>query len=321
MKAPFPWFGGKSRVADDIWLAFGDVANFVEPFFGSGAVLLGRPNFSPDKKWTETVNDADGFVANFWRALKHDPEAVAFWADYPVNETDLHARHGWLINRRERLEWSLGDPDFYDPKIAGWWVWGLCSWIGSGWCSGSGPWRSNGVEIAQGNAGRGINRQLPHLGDAGKGINRAGNGITGMLCELSERLRHVRVCAGDWSRVLGDSPTIKHGITGVFLDPPYSAEADREMGLYATDCGDVAHAAREWAIANGDNPAFRIALCGYDTEHAMPADWVTLEWKAPGGYGSQGDGKGRANAGREVVWFSPYCHSMKTVDLFHAPQT
>ena len=41
LKAPFPWFGGKSRVADIVWDRFGDVANYVEPFFGSGAVLLG----------------------------------------------------------------------------------------------------------------------------------------------------------------------------------------------------------------------------------------------------------------------------------------
>jgi site-specific DNA-adenine methylase len=73
LKAPFPWFGGKSRVAHLVWDRFGDVANYVEPFFGSGAVLLCRPT-SPG---IETVNDLDCMVANFWRALQHDPEAVA----------------------------------------------------------------------------------------------------------------------------------------------------------------------------------------------------------------------------------------------------
>lgn len=77
LKAPFPWFGGKSRVAPQVWAAFGDVPNYVEPFFGSGAVLLGRPH----EPGIETVNDLDGFVANAWRALAHDPEEVAYWAD------------------------------------------------------------------------------------------------------------------------------------------------------------------------------------------------------------------------------------------------
>src|SRR5689334_19180994 len=43
LKAPFPWFGGKSRVASLVWERFGEVRNYVEPFAGSLAVLLGRP--------------------------------------------------------------------------------------------------------------------------------------------------------------------------------------------------------------------------------------------------------------------------------------
>jgi site-specific DNA-adenine methylase len=41
MMAPFPWFGGKSRAAKLIWSRLGDVPNYVEPFAGSLAVLLG----------------------------------------------------------------------------------------------------------------------------------------------------------------------------------------------------------------------------------------------------------------------------------------
>jgi len=85
LKAPFPWFGGKSRVAHLIWKHFGNVPNYVEPFAGSLAVLLGRP--TPAK--TETINDADCYLSNFWRALAHDPEGVAHYADWPVNECDL----------------------------------------------------------------------------------------------------------------------------------------------------------------------------------------------------------------------------------------
>ena len=85
LSAPFPWFGGKSRAASLIWERLGDVPNYVEPFFGSGAVLLNRPT----DPGIETVNDKDGFVANTWRAIAADPDAVAHWADWPVNENDL----------------------------------------------------------------------------------------------------------------------------------------------------------------------------------------------------------------------------------------
>lgn len=117
LQAPFPWFGGKSRAAELIWKRFGDVPNYVEPFAGSLAVLLGRPH---DAR-IETVNDKDGFVANFWRAIKDDPDAVAHHADWPVNENDQHARHVWLVGQRVSLTARLeGDPEYFDAKIAGW---------------------------------------------------------------------------------------------------------------------------------------------------------------------------------------------------------
>ena len=143
LKAPFPWHGGKSRVAHIVWPRFGDVLNYVEPFAGSLAVLLARP--FPVR--TETVNDADTYLSNFWRATVADPEAVAYWADYPVMEADLHARHLWLVNQAEFREKMMVDPEYYDAKIAGWWVWGLSAWIGSGWCATERVDRRSGIRL------------------------------------------------------------------------------------------------------------------------------------------------------------------------------
>ena len=304
LAAPFPWFGGKSRVAPLVWPRFGDVTNYVEPFYGSGAMLLARPD-----GWTgtETVNDMDGFICNFWRALQADPDGVAKWADWPVNENDQHARHLWLVHQRDSLNDCLaGNPAYFDIKIAGWWVWGICCWIGAGWCSGGGPWTADdaGKLVHLGGAGMGVNRQRVHLGNAGQGTNA---GLLEWMHALANRLRYVRVCCGDWSRVCGPTPTVKLGLTGVFLDPPYADTSGRQDDLYRVDDNAVAHAVREWAIAQGDDPRIRIALCGYDGEHAMPESWDAMPWKAHGGYGSQGDGSGRANAAREMVWFSPHC--------------
>jgi hypothetical protein len=134
LKTPWPYFGGKSRVADIVWARLGDVDNFIEPFCGSAAVLLRRPH--PSR--IETINDADCMVANFWRATQHNPERVAEFADGPVNEADLHARHKWLVLSDEAKTFRKrmrSEPDYYDPKFAGWWCWGLCCWIGGGWCT------------------------------------------------------------------------------------------------------------------------------------------------------------------------------------------
>lgn len=318
LKSPFPWFGGKSRVADLVWDRFGEVMNYVEPFFGSGAVLLGRPHEAK----TETINDLDCMVANFWRALQHDPHAVAYHADNPVNEADQHARHLWLCSQADFRETMKVDPEFYDVKIAGWWVWGQCIWIGAGWCAKQLP--------HLGTAGTGVHRKRLHLGNAGKacltelprkrpmlgghghgvGIHSdRGDDLAEYLRALAERLREVRVCCGDWSRVCGPSVTFKHGITGVFLDPPYTDEAGRAPDLYSEDSGTIGNDVRAWALEWGSHRDMRIALCGYEGEHDMPESWECVAWKAAGAYGSQSDdgGRGRANSERERIWFSPAC--------------
>ena len=304
LDTPFPYFGGKSKIADIVWKRLGDVPNYVEPFFGSGAVLLRRP-YVPK---IELVNDKDGMVSNFWRSVCQDPEQTAYHADWPVNECDLHARHAWLVGQKESLQSKLeGDPDYFDVKIAGWWAWGMSCWIGSGFCSGQGPWHVVGGKLINtNNDGNGICRKLVHLGDTGVGVNRiARPELLDWFTDLSNRLRHVRVCCGDWTRVLGPSPTFWLGLTGIFLDPPYSQKL-RDTTLYRIE-DDISAAVKGWAIANGNNPLLRIALCGYENEHEMPDSWDTYHWQTNGGYGLQGKGRGRENREKEVVWFSPHC--------------
>lgn len=142
----------------------------------------------------------------------------------------------------------------------------------------------------------------PHLGDAGRGLRD-------YFAALADRLRRVRVCCGDWSRVCGPTPTVKMGLTAVFLDPPYSDSAGREGDLYAVDSATIAHDVRAWCLDRGDDPKMRIALCGYAGEHEAleSAGWSVVAWKAKGGYGSQAESVGRANAARERIWFSPHC--------------
>lgn len=321
LKAPFPWFGGKSRAADLIWAALGDVDSYVEPFFGSGAVLLGRPSWHRGR--VETVNDKDAYLSNFWRAVSMDPDAVAAAADWPVSEADLTARHLWLLEHwsavTERLQC---DPLHYDARAAGWWVWGQCAWIGSGWCSGRGPWRAVDGVLSKGDAGRGINRQLPHLGNAGRGINRklphlgdAGRGeqIRAWMRDLQARLRDVRVCCGDWTRLVA-SPTVIFGparagadFAGVVLDPPYLDGFGSDDGSTYTGGGNVARDVEKWCRENGHREQLRIVLCGYAENYDLPG-WRVVPWKAAGGYGSQGeDNQAKANSAREMLWLSPAC--------------
>lgn len=420
-------------MASIVWQRFGNVATYNEPFAGSLAVLLERPT-APR---IETVNDLDCYLANFWRALQQDPDGVAKHADSPVNEADLHARHRWLVEvARPTAERVMREPEFFDVKVAGWWVWGQCLWIGSGWCqrpewrgrhsvgakakgvhtNGASHWKQrphlterqgiNKLSITEqyGRAGYGVNqkrrpqlsgeqgifvadlqrsaatrsgenpheqkkrphitdsrgvtqkfhmkrpmlrergtdgvayrrwqgggqgggsgvhapslsRQKPHLngdsGASGNGIHASGfeaktGGLYDYMRALAARLRRVRVCCGDWKRVLTPSVTTYIGVTGVFLDPPY--DHDLRERCYSED-HNISAEVREWALAHGDDPEMRIALCGYEGEHAMPESWECVKWKAHGGYSRSV--RGRANRERERIWFSPHC--LKPGSLF-----
>jgi DNA adenine methylase len=326
LKSPFPYFGGKSKVAPIVWQLLGDVPNYVEPFCGSAAVLLARP--AEHQAHIETVNDADGMIANFWRALSHAPNDVAQYADWPVNENDLHARHAWLVGQRESITARLeGDPEWFDAKVAGWWVWGMALWIGGGFCSGEGPWHVvDGKLVHLWHKGQGVNRQLVHLWHKGQGVNRQrvhlwhkGQGVNRKLVHLqsyfnalAERLRDVRVCCGDWSRVCGPTPTVSNGLTGVFLDPPYAYDTGRDPDCYTVDSANVANAVRAWCLERGNDSRMRIVLAGYDGEHndLEREGWRVVAWSGHGGYAGQRRYGVNTNRHKERLWASPHCQCL-----------
>ncbi len=312
LAAPFPYFGGKRRAAPLVWRALGDPAGYVEPFAGSAAVLLAR---TLKGRRVETLNDADGWLVNAWRAIRLAPDDVAEHAFGPVTEIDYHARLAWLQERRdaELVAWLEGNPEAHDPKAAGWWLYVLACGIGDPF--GPGPWRVVDGHLRDtrelphlGDAGQGVNRRLPHLGDAGKGVNRelphlgnAGQGaLTLYMRRLAERLSRVRITCGDWQRVVKPS-VLRSGSGGdggraVFLDPPYATSGD----LYAHR-EDVGEAVRTWCRTA--SPDLRIVLCGYDDEHDS-LGWRSIEGRSGGGagYSTRAD-----NGRRERLWLSPAC--------------
>ena len=323
--APFPYFGGKRRAASLIWAELGDPGGYVEPFAGSAAVLLARPTF--DGRRVETINDSDGWLVNTWRAIQFAPTEVARHAAGPVTEIDYHARLAWLQERRtpELASWLEGDPEAYDAKAAGWWLYVAACGIGDPW--GAGPWRVIDGHLTDtralphlGNAGRGVNRELPHLGDAGQGVNRelphlgnAGQGLVDYMHALADRLRRVRITCGDWGRVLKPSVTRAKaggdGALAVLLDPPYATSGDLYAGTTDTS---VAEQVRAWCItAPGD---LRIVLCGYESEHdeLLAHGWDVIDGKAGGGAGYSTNA---ASGRRERLWTSPACLGMHRQDV------
>ena len=301
-KAPFPWFGGKSKAAELIWSRLeSDCRNYVEPFLGSAAVFLGRPT---DFSGWVTLNDLDGHIVNFWRSVKFSPDKTALAAANPVFEADLHARHLKLVGNESRLAARLmADPQYHEPELAGWWAWGACVWIGGEWCSGKGPWHAEpdkeGIDsFTKGTGGTGVNRQLPHLGDGGTGVTEQKlEWVRQWFVELQDNFREARIACGSWDRIMSPLTITRNGVCGVVLDPPYS----QTDSVYSKDSSTVSGDVRKWCIENGDNTKLRIALCGHAGEHEQleSMGWKVETWAKGGGYQGADD--------RERIWFSPHC--------------
>ena len=382
-KVPFPYFGGKRDAAPLIWRALGDPAHYVEPFCGSLVTLLLRPHEANRTYFSETVNDKDGLLVNAWRAMQRAPDALAEVVSWPVTELDLIARHLACVTwgERDRL---AADPEYYDTTIAGYWLYGICAWIGAGWASGDGAWivgadgritkrstsepgvsrqrphlANNGMGVHHaGLREPGVSRQLPHLTSNGSGVHHAGLREPGVSRQrphlsddgrgvhrpqlrepgvwheddfhplvmpelaawfrfLSARLRHVRIVNGDWQRACtsGAVQTLPvrqgKGVAGIFLDPPYGADASRSANLYAHDSLAVASEVRAWCIANGGNPRYRIVLAGFAGEgHEVLCDhgWHETTWYQSGWLkGGMAQQSGASQQDRERLWLSPAC--------------
>lgn len=72
MKAIMKYPGSKWSITKRIINLFPEHHSYLEPFFGSGAVLFNKPRSN-----IETVNDLDGNVVNLFEWIRKDPERLA----------------------------------------------------------------------------------------------------------------------------------------------------------------------------------------------------------------------------------------------------
>ena len=293
LTAPFPYFGGKSGWAQQVWQRLGTPDIYSEPFAGSLALLLACP--TPAR--LEVVCDTDGLICNFWRAVSRDPEAVAKWADWPTIHHDLLARHKWLqawVVSKSGL--VSDDADYFDAKAAGWWVWGVSNWFGSGWC-------------APGNK----STQVPYMhtrdfgaqGIAKRRVNKPHDTVLDWMSALCKRLENAVILNRDWRT--GVSPaTLKHKaadsvIRAIVLDPPYQGTAGARR-MYKSDTdgspADPAQEAYDWAVAHGEQ--YRIVYFCEAQDYPVPQGWA-METK--GLKGRRTDKRGAT----DCAIFSPAC--------------
>lgn len=220
---------------------------YYEPFAGSLAVLLRRPN----PRGAEYVGDSDAFVANFWRALSHDPDGVRQHVRTPMIEAEFHARAAWLMGEGAKVAHAIHeDPLWFDSQIAGWWAWVVSASLH--------PTR------------------WPTIGDHPKGLasQRPDDEWNERFDRLAARVRRLHVRTS-WQKAVRDQPA--GALKAAFFDPPYKLTS-RETRLYRSEVVDELHVElEEWCVARQDDPNWRIVCAGFEGDFDLPG-WEIATW-------------------------------------------
>lgn len=72
MRTPLTYYGGKQRLAGQIVPLMPAHRVYLEPFAGGAAVLFAKPRAE-----REVLNDLNGQIRRFWRAVRDEPEELA----------------------------------------------------------------------------------------------------------------------------------------------------------------------------------------------------------------------------------------------------
>jgi DNA adenine methylase len=101
VRTPLTYYGGKQRLAAEIVSFMPTHRVYLEPFAGGAAVLFAKPRVE-----RETLNDVDGLIVRFWRALRDHPDELAA----AVAQTP-YSRAEWMEHSRARWRPVAGEVD------------------------------------------------------------------------------------------------------------------------------------------------------------------------------------------------------------------
>ena len=309
LRPPITYVGRKIKAAPKVWERMGNVRTYIDPCCGSLAVPLASPYGAADR---EIFNDVNGLVCNFHRAMRNHPRELAAAADRPTVHQDLSTAVRKLYEAEPDLtEKQFEDFDYCNVEIAGLWAWVTCISIDMGRGISDGYYsegRFNEIILTA------DHYTAPEVDDENYYPERdvfTGERLYGWFQILSDRIRRAYILCKDWSKLFSPSVTgitktkvgkISNPTCGVFFDPPYVGTE----GMYAA-ANEIALDIFNWCVENGDNPMYRIVLCGYEGDYPdFPEGWTMESWVRSAGMETTG-GEGRTQLRKEALYFSPHC--------------
>lgn len=265
MKAPISYYGGKARLSGWITSLMGPHRVYVEPFFGSGAVLFAKRR-SPH----EVVNDLDGNLVGFFRVLRDRPD-------------ELERACRLTPYAREEFEGAelAGEGSIDDLERAR----RFFVRITQGFNKSAGGPRSVGWSTS-------VQRNASNARSAGNLIERfelCARRLEGVAIENRPAVECIR----------------RYGVAGalVYADPPYRADTRRGLAKRTGDYPveyNTEEDHRELAEALQATPA-AVLLSGYASPlyDELYCGWDRVEREVPAGSSTHAGTTRRAT---EVVW-------------------
>ena len=259
-RTPLTYYGGKQRLARQIIDLMPPHRVYLEPFAGGAAVLFAKPRAE-----RETLNDADGQIVRFWRALRDRPdELAAAVAATPYSRIEYiesrDGEHHCDVEAARRLLVNV-DQSFSRSRE---------SWSAPCIGDGRGRWQP------------------------GSWANLPARIIAG-----AERLTGVGIEHRD---ALGLIPRWDRPDAVIYCDPPYAGPLRTEPGKgYRVD-GDSSLWARLVDVLLEVRHA-AVILSGYPCEEAGRLGWRMVELRRHRTVGSRASR--RLPRAPEVVWLSP----------------
>jgi DNA adenine methylase len=214
----FPWPGGKNNYIDEIVRYFPTHRRYVEPFGGSAALLLNKP-----ESYIEVYNDIDSDVVHFFRVARENPVELIDWLRHTPFSRELHEQWG--------REFFDGYRPNDDVERAGRWFFLRYTQYGG---------KLNGIS-----------------GFKASGVRNEARSFVGAIDDLErvvERFRDVTIECEDYAAVIDryDAPD-----TLFYLDPPY-VDRERYYNHGEFDHYELAETLADvdgyWVCSYGDLP-------------------------------------------------------------------
>lgn len=269
-RTPLTYYGGKQRLAAQIASLMPPHRVYLEPFAGGAAVLFAKPQAE-----RETLNDLDGTIVRFWRALRDRPDELA-----AAVAATPYSRDEWRAS---------GEPAGDDVEAA----------------------RRLLVQVDQSFSRSRRSWSVPCIGD-GRGRWQPGSweNLPPKLLAAATRLQGVALEHGD---ALDLIPKWDRDDAVIYVDPPYAGphRADPAKG-YRVDDDDGTLWARLLPVLRSVRDA-AVILSGYPCAETDALAWRAVPLHARRTVQAR-DG-GTLPVVPETVWLSPRVPDVMTLDL------